>query len=61
MERELGFNFQRYMPNLAFQYRASFKMTHFAQSLCQAQILILKNIQYIPVVKIFAFLELEQN
>jgi hypothetical protein len=33
----------------------------FAQSLCQAQILILEICQYIPAVKIFAFLDLEQN
>ena len=34
---------------------------YFPQSLRQAQIVILEILKYIPVVKIFAFLDLEKN
>jgi hypothetical protein len=37
------------------------KTPPFAQSQRQAQILNPRNIQYIPAVKIFAFLDLDQN
>jgi hypothetical protein len=36
-------------------------MPPFAQFRCQTQILILEILNGIPVVKIFAFLDLEQN
>jgi hypothetical protein len=41
-----------------FLNRASFKTSPFAQSLRQAQILVLEILQSIPAVKIFAFLDL---
>ena len=41
--------------------RANFKTSDFVQSLRQAQILILEIRECIPVVKIFAFLDLEQT
>jgi len=40
---------------------ANFKTPSFAQSLRQTQILILEIFSYITAVKIFAFLDLEQN
>jgi hypothetical protein len=39
----------------------TFKNAPFVQSLLQAQILILEILKGIPVVKIFVFLDLEQN
>ena len=41
--------------------RANFKTSDFVQSLRHAQILILKIRECIPVVKIFAILDLEQT
>jgi hypothetical protein len=51
----------RLSHSLILFFRANFKTPPFARSLRQDQILILEIFLYIPAVKIFVFLDLEQN
>jgi hypothetical protein len=56
-----GYDRRKYTHRrLALEYLPSIN-GYFVQSLRHTQILILEIFQYIPVVKIIAFLDLEQN